>query len=106
MVPFQPPNPQKKPQSGMSGMLGAWVQAEKMIQVALMLPCAAFIGWAAGVGLDHLLHQTWIAMAGVVLGIVSGLVGAVRMAMVYGPGSDSGSEKQDGTKKGNSDPQS
>ena len=68
---------------GLPGLLGAWVQAEKMMQIALMLPSAAFIGWLIGFGLDRWLHQTWIAMIGIVVGILSGLVGAIRMAMVY-----------------------
>jgi F0F1-type ATP synthase assembly protein I len=64
------------------GMMSAWVQAEKMMQIAMMLPCAGFIGWLAGYGLDRWLHQTWIGMAGAVFGIVAGLVGAVRMAVI------------------------
>ena len=70
----------------MSGMFGAWVQAEKMMQIVLLLPSAAFIGWLAGYGLDRWLHQTWIAMAGIIFGIVAGLVGAIRMAIAYGAG--------------------
>lgn len=84
----------------MSGMLGAWVQAEKLMQIILLLPSAAFIGWIAGYGLDHWLHQKWMAMAGIVFGIVAGLVGAVRMAMFYGSNSKSGSE--DGNDDGSS----
>ena len=85
MVPYQRPIPDKKTEPGMSGLIGAWVQAEKMIQIALVLPCAALIGWLLGAWLDHMLHQTWIAMAGIIFGIVSGLVGAIRMAVVYVP---------------------
>jgi F0F1-type ATP synthase assembly protein I len=65
------------------GMLGAWIQAEKMIQIAMVLPCAAFIGWLPGFWLDRHFHQTWMAIAGVVFGIIAGLVAAIRMAMVY-----------------------
>jgi len=82
----------------MSGLVGAWVQAEKMVQIVLLLPSAGFIGWLAGYGLDRWLHQTWIAMAGIVFGIVAGLVGAVRMAMVYG--GDSSGGKRDGNGNG------
>ncbi len=63
--------------------MGAWVQAEKMIQIAMVLPCAAFIGWLAGYGLDRWLHQTWIGIAGAIFGIIAGLFSAVRMGMVY-----------------------
>jgi F0F1-type ATP synthase assembly protein I len=50
----------------------------------MVLPCAAFICWLPGFWLDRHFHQTWIAMAGVVFGIIAGLVAAVRMAMAYG----------------------
>jgi F0F1-type ATP synthase assembly protein I len=54
-----------------------------MIQIALVLPCAAFLCWLPGFWLDRHFHQTWIAMAGVVFGIIAGLVAAIRMVMVY-----------------------
>lgn len=101
MVPYHRPIPERKRRGpdgaddsaggGLGGgMIAAWVQAEKMIQIALVLPCAAFIGWLPGVWLDHHFHQTWIAMAGIVFGILAGLVAAIRMAMVYAnsPGMD------------------
>ncbi len=112
MVPYQRPIPESKSRgNGAGGIFGAWIQAEKMVQIALLLPCAAFIGWLGGAWLDHALHQTWISMAGIVLGIVSGLVGAVRMAVVYSSGS--GQESPDQARKngdnggtGNSEPRS
>jgi len=94
MVPFNRPIPESKPSGQGGGILGAWVQAEKMIQIALMLPCAGFIGWLAGAGLDLLLHQKWMATAGIVLGILAGLAGAIRMAMFYA--SDPQMDKMDG----------
>jgi len=98
MVPYHKPIPEKKTDSGTTGLLGAWVQAEKMIQVALLLPCAAFIGWAAGYGLDRWLHQKWMAMAGAVFGVVAGLIGAVKMAIALAsrPGEDGTDEVGDG----------
>ncbi len=97
MVPYHRPIPDRKQrgnaggassgdpaQGGLGGsMIGAWIQAEKMIQIALVLPCAAFIGWLPGFWLDRHFHQTWMAIAGVVFGIIAGLVAAIRMAMVY-----------------------
>ncbi|MGA8783584.1 MAG: AtpZ/AtpI family protein [Terracidiphilus sp.] len=91
-MPYHNPIPEKKQPGGMSGLVGAWVQAEKMIQIVLLLPSAGFIGWLAGYGLDRWLHQTWITMAGIVFGIVAGLVGAVRMAMFYGADSRNGNK--------------
>ena len=97
MVPYHRPIPERKQrgkadgapsdepaQGGFgSGLIGAWIQAEKMIQIAMVLPCAAFIGWLPGFWLDRHFHQTWMAIAGVVFGIVAGLVAAIRMAIVY-----------------------
>jgi len=100
-VAYHKPIPEKKQQSGMSGMLSAWIQAEKMVQIALILPCAAFIGWAAGLGLDRLLHQTWIAIAGVVFGVIAGLIGVIRMAIGYGSGP--GGDGSDGNSSGAAD---
>lgn len=87
---------------GNSGLIGAWIQAEKMIQIALLLPCAGFIGWIIGVGLDRWLHQTWISMASIVLGIVAGLVGAIEMAIASAAGSKREGKSADGTKDGSS----
>jgi uncharacterized membrane protein YfcA len=81
-MPFNRPIPKSKQRPEPSSNLAAIVQAEKLIQIALVLPCAAFIGWVAGAWLDTRLHQSWLSMAGIVVGIVSGLVGAVRMAIV------------------------
>jgi hypothetical protein len=96
-MPYHPPIPERRrrghdggapsgepTQGGIgSGIVTAWVQAEKMIQIALVLPSAAFICWLPGAWLDHHFHQSWMAMAGIVVGVVAGLVGAIRMAMIY-----------------------
>lgn len=96
-----PPQQSKNGLAGGLGILSAWVQAEKMIQIALMLPSAAFIGWLIGAGLDYWLHQTWIAMIGIVAGILSGLVGAIRMAMVYAADPKLDGKNGDGSGPGN-----
>ncbi len=80
-MPFHSPIPDPKPRGKSSGIVDAIVQAEKMIQVALILPCAAFIGWLLGAWLDRHFHQPWMPMAGIVLGIVAGLVAAIRLAL-------------------------
>lgn len=80
-MPYNRPIPEQK-QRGLFGFsLDAVVQAEKMIQIALMLPCAAFIGWLLGAWADGKLHTHWIGLVGIMFGGVSGLVGAVRMAL-------------------------
>ncbi len=88
--------------SATSGLIGSWIQAEKMIQVALMLPCAGFIGWVIGAGLDRWLHQTWISMAGIVLGIIAGLFGAIQMAIASASGPKHKGNSGDGTASGRS----
>lgn len=115
MVPYHRPIPEKKQrgkaggapsgdpaQGGLGGMMGAWIQAEKMIQIAMMLPSAGFIGWLAGYGLDRWLHQTWIGIAGAVFGIIAGLFGAARMAMAYAKDPALGDPDENGNPAGKS----
>ncbi|HMD77490.1 MAG TPA: AtpZ/AtpI family protein [Terracidiphilus sp.] len=78
------------------------MEAEKLMQIAILLPAAAFIGWLAGAWLDSRLHQSWIAIFGIVFGSISGLVGVVRMALTAERNSRPGSNIQNGAGKGNS----
>jgi ATP synthase protein I len=109
-VPYHRPIPEnKRPDKDGSnasgsvggGIISSWVQAEKMVQIAMMLPSAGFLGWLAGYGLDRWLHQTWMSVAGAMFGIVAGLVGAVRMAMFYGNKSAADSGGDNSGKNGN-----
>ncbi len=96
-MPFHRPIPDQQPRGKASSLVDSIVQAEKLIQVALVLPCAAFIGWLAGAWLDSRLHQSWLSMAGIVLGIISGLVSAIRLAMrMTSKVEDEGSHDQKG----------
>ncbi len=65
------------------GTLGDLVKAESMIQLAIMLPAACFIGWAIGAGLDYHFHTTWMVIVGVLLGAVAGFVQIIRTASKY-----------------------
>ena len=97
LVPYHNPIPEKKERSGGgSGLIEAWVQAEKLMQIALLLPSAGFIGWLAGYGLDRWLHQTWISGVGIVFGIIAGLVAVIRMAINYGADSKNRNEDRSG----------
>jgi F0F1-type ATP synthase assembly protein I len=96
-VPFNNPIPESKPPSKAASGLSAYVEAEKLMQIAILLPAAAFIGWLAGAWLDSRLHQGWIAIFGTVFGSISGLVGVVRMAMAAERSSRPGSDNQNGT---------
>ena len=75
------------------------------MQIAILLPSSAFIGWLAGAGLDSRLQQGWIGIAGIVVGGISGLVYVVRLVMASGGGSGdetgAGSKSGNGTGKGN-----
>ena len=58
------------------------VQAEQIMQIAFVLPCALVVGWGMGWCVDHFLHTHWATIVGMMLGIVAGMVSAIRMAMV------------------------
>ena len=80
-MPFNRPIPESTPRPKPPKGIEAWVEAEKLMQIAILLPSSAFIGWLAGAWLDSRLHQSWIAIAGVVFGAISGLVYVIRMAI-------------------------
>lgn len=67
-----------------SGGLATLVQAEKLMQIAILLPSAAFLGWLAGTWLDKHLRQEWIGLAGMVFGGIAGLVYVVRLVLAAG----------------------
>jgi hypothetical protein len=86
---FNRPIPgRKEPRKSASG-IETLVQAEKLMQIAILLPSAAFIGWLAGAWLDGKLHQEWIGIAGIVFGGISGLVYVVRLVLATGDGTGS-----------------
>ena len=77
----RPPNQRPKRDSGGIATL---VQAEKLMQIAILLPSAAFIGWLAGNWADKQLHQEWISLAGIAFGGIAGLVYVVRLVLTTG----------------------
>ena len=80
-MPYQRPIPESNPTGKRSALVDSIVQAEKMIQIALVLPCAAFIGWLGGAWLDSVLHQKWIGLVGIVFGGASGLIYVIKLAL-------------------------
>ena len=66
------------------GGLHSLVKAERMMQIAFVLPAAVFMGWAAGALLDKWLHTSWIYIVGLIFGSVAGLVEAIRQALQMG----------------------
>lgn len=61
--------------------LATLVKAERLTQIAFVLPAAVVIGWGVGMLLDKWLHQNWIYIVGLILGAVAGMVEAVRQAL-------------------------
>lgn len=68
---------------GGKGALGELVKAESMIQLAIALPAGCVIGWLAGTWLDKHFHQTWISIAGILLGALAGFIQIFRTASRY-----------------------
>jgi hypothetical protein len=89
-MPFNRPIPDNKPRSRPSAGLEGLVQAEKLMQIALLLPSSAFIGWLAGAWADTRFHQSWMGIAGCVFGGISGLVYVVRLALASVGDSENG----------------
>lgn len=97
-MPFNNPIPDGDRPKRDSGGLATLVQAEKMMQIAILLPSAAFIGWLLGAWADKAWHQSWIGITGIVFGGISGLVYVIRLVMAEGangktkPGKGTGSQ--------------
>ena len=67
-----------------SGSMQALVKVEKLTQIAFALPVAALVGWLLGALLDRWLHQHWIYIVGLVLGVIAGFVQVFRMISAPG----------------------
>lgn len=102
-MPYHPPIPESKgggkSNAKSTGLVNALIQAEKLMQIALVLPCAAFIGWLAGNWIGDRLHFPLAAAIGVAFGGAAGLFYVVRLALDQvkepaksgaDPGADSG----------------
>jgi ATP synthase protein I len=74
------PAPDTRPRKPAAGV-NTLVKAEKLMQIALVLPTALVIGWGGGVLLDKWLHQHWIYIVGIIFGAAAGLIEAVREAL-------------------------
>ena len=72
-----------KATGGGKGALGELVKAESMIQLAIALPAGCVIGWLVGGWLDRHFHQSWISIAGILLGALAGFVQIFRTASRY-----------------------
>ena len=75
------PEQQEKTDGRSGGGLNSLVKAEKMMQIAFVLPVSVLVGWLGGVGLDRWLHQDWIYIAGILLGAAAGFVQIFRLVL-------------------------
>lgn len=73
-MPFNRPLPDSDSSSKRSSGVDAIVKAETGIQIALILPSSVVVCWLMGAWADKHFHQSWISIAGIVFGAVSGLV--------------------------------
>lgn len=71
------PSPDRKTSQVTDGL----IKAERMMQVAFILPAAVLVGWLAGAGLDKWLHQHWIYLVGIILGCVAGFIQIFRLVL-------------------------
>ncbi len=99
-MPYHRPIPDDKPHGKPSGLIGALIEAEKLIQIALILPCAAVVGWLIGAWIGSRLHHPWIALVGIAFGGFSGLVYVVRLALDTSRNPDFDAESGNETGKG------
>jgi F0F1-type ATP synthase assembly protein I len=76
------------------------VEAEKLMQIAFVMPAAVLVGWAGGWWVGHALHQKWIEIAGVLLGCIAGLVYVIQMAVMAEKKTTMGDEARNGAGKG------
>ena len=80
---FNRPIPETRKPSRLIAGVSALAQAEKLMQLALLMPSAAALCWLLGAWADHIFHQSWIGIAGLVFGCLAGFVGVVRMALAF-----------------------
>ena len=76
---FNNPPPKRPAAKSDDGGMATLLRAEKLTQIAFILPVAVFIGWALGLGLDKWLHQHWIYLVGIIVGAVAGFVQIFRL---------------------------
>jgi uncharacterized membrane protein YfcA len=99
-MPFNRPIPESKRKPKTSNGFTSLVEAEKLLQIAFVLPSAVVIGWVAGAWVGSLLHQKWIVIAGVVFGGISGLFYVIQTAVAAEKASLPGRAPRNGKGKG------
>jgi len=77
---FNRPIPESNKPPGGSGGMHSLVEAEKLMQIAFLLPSAVLVGWGIGALANSHWHQKWMIAAGLILGCVAGLMSVIRVA--------------------------
>jgi len=80
-MPQDSPNPQPPPKR--SALTQGIAGAERIMEIAFIMPAALVVGWLLGAGLDRLFHQHWIYIAGICFGFVAGFIEVLRSAIRY-----------------------
>ena len=81
---FNNPPPKKNGTKSDDGGMGTLLRAEKLTQIAFVLPVSVFVGWVLGAGLDKWLHQHWMYLVGIILGSVAGFIQIFRLVAASG----------------------
>ena len=79
-LPPDSPNPQPPKRSSLTRGIAS---AERLLEIAFIMPAAVAVGWLGGAALDKWFHQHWIYIAGIALGFVAGFVEVLRLAVRY-----------------------
>jgi uncharacterized membrane protein YfcA len=105
-MPFNRPIPESKPPEKSSGALRGYVEAEKLLNIAAVMPAAVAICGGAGWWVGNRLHQHWIFIVGIVFGCVAGLFFVIQTAIAAEKISRKEDSAQNGSGKGSDDPPS
>jgi len=103
-MPFIRSTPPPKSTNGSSSGFSSLIEAEKLMQIAFILPASVVICWVGGWWLSHLFHQKWIEVAGIMFGCVSGLFYVVQMAVQAERKTRMGDGDNNGAGKGTPNP--
>jgi F0F1-type ATP synthase assembly protein I len=77
MPPDSPGNQPETPKR--SALTQGVAGAERILEIAFIMPAALVIGWLIGAGLDKWLHQHWIYLVGIVFGCIAGFIQIFRL---------------------------
>jgi hypothetical protein len=80
-MPYNRFNPPDSSSAGPKRGLGAYIQAEKLMQIAFVPPVAIALCWVGGWWLSNRFHMKWLEVAAIMFGCVVGLVYVVQTAV-------------------------